>query len=218
MNTAVSELDHYVEDRAATLSNRAALDANRNLLFWYRQLYAHPFRNLPPPEGLKILEIGGGVSPRRRFQLNVLTSDVLELNYLDYVFGCHAIDQFALLKDESLDVITLTNVLHHLQSPLDFSIRKPELAGDLLSSANEPLPWLIFTRPAWGREIEGTYKFESQPLRPFTVLAYFAKGGLSHRLPIPLPIYRLLFAFDLCLSRFFRRVCAAFFTITLQRK
>ena len=72
------------------------------------------------PGSLKILEIGSGVSPLKRFFENVLTSDVLEFDYLDYVFDCHSIDQFDPIENESLDVITLTNVLHHLRSPIDF--------------------------------------------------------------------------------------------------
>jgi SAM-dependent methyltransferase len=58
------------------------------------------------------------VSPLRRFHPNLITSDVLD--YLDYVFDCHSIDRFEPVADESLDVIALTNVLHHLQNPIDF--------------------------------------------------------------------------------------------------
>ena len=35
------------KDRAATLRNRARLGANKNLLFWYRELYRDQFRDLP---------------------------------------------------------------------------------------------------------------------------------------------------------------------------
>ena len=37
------------KDRAATLRNRARLGANKNLLFWYRELYRDQFRDLPNP-------------------------------------------------------------------------------------------------------------------------------------------------------------------------
>src|SRR5439155_16217056 len=47
-------------------------------------------------------------------------SDVLDLDYLDLVFDCHEIDKLDAIKDNSLDVITLTNVLHHLKSPIVF--------------------------------------------------------------------------------------------------
>jgi len=36
------------------------------------------------------------------------------------VFDCHNIDKLDVIKDNSLDVITLTNVLHHLKSPILF--------------------------------------------------------------------------------------------------
>ena len=35
------------EDRAATLRNQVRLGANKNLLFWYRELYRDQFRDLP---------------------------------------------------------------------------------------------------------------------------------------------------------------------------
>jgi SAM-dependent methyltransferase len=45
---------------------------------------------------------------------------VLDLDYLDLVFDCHEIDKLDAIEDNSLDVITLTNVLHHLKSPIAF--------------------------------------------------------------------------------------------------
>src|SRR5881392_3812198 len=108
------------EDRAATLRNRARLGANKNLLFWYRELYRDQFRDLPNPATLSILEIGSGTSPLKQFFSNVTTTDVLDLDYLDLVFDCHDIDKLDAIKDSSLDVITLTNVLHHLKSPIAF--------------------------------------------------------------------------------------------------
>src|SRR4029077_454100 len=108
------------KDRAATLRNRARLSANENLLFWYRELYRDQFKDFPNPAALSILEIGSGTSPLKQFLPNVITSDVLDLDYLDIVFDCHEIDRLAAVEDNSLDVITLTNVLHHLKKPIVF--------------------------------------------------------------------------------------------------
>jgi len=108
------------KDRAATLRNRARLGANKNLLFWYRELYRDQFKDFPNPAELSILEIGSGTSPLKQFLSNVVTSDVLDLDYLDLVFDCHGIDRLDAIKDNSLDVISLTNVLHHLKSPIAF--------------------------------------------------------------------------------------------------
>jgi hypothetical protein len=118
--TTTAPSKEYLEDLDATLRNRAHLAANKNLLFWYEQLYRDQFRGLGDLGKLKVLEIGSGVSPLKRFYPGVLTSDVLQLDYLDYVFDCHHIDQFQLIRDRSLDVITLTNVLHHLRCPIEF--------------------------------------------------------------------------------------------------
>jgi SAM-dependent methyltransferase len=127
------------KDRAVTLRNRARLGANKNLLFWYRELYRDQFKNFPNPASLSILEIGSGTSPLKQFLSNVVTSDVLDLDYLDFVFDCHEIDKLDAIKDNSLDVITLTNVLHHLKNPiafLDRSASKLKSGGKVI--ATEP--------------------------------------------------------------------------------
>src|SRR5436190_10150361 len=106
--------------RAVTLRNRARLGANKNLLFWYRELYRDQFKEFCSPAALSILEIGSGTSPLKQFLSTVVTSDVLDLDYLDLVFDCHEIDKLNAIGDNSLDVITVTNVLHHLKSPIAF--------------------------------------------------------------------------------------------------
>jgi len=139
MSDATAWESEEAKDRATTLRNRARLDANRNLLFWYRELYRDQFKDLPSPETLSILEIGSGTSPLKQFLLNVVTSDVLDLDYLDLVFDCHEIDKLDTIKDNSLDVITLTNVLHHLKNPIGFlnrSASKLKSGGKVI--ATEP--------------------------------------------------------------------------------
>jgi SAM-dependent methyltransferase len=129
--------DQYAEDHALTVRNRSRLGANGSLLYWYRELYRTQFANFPDPKQLSILEIGSGVSPLKRFYENVLTSDVMDLDYLDYVFDCHAIDRFDPIGNESLDVITLTNVLHHLKDPVDFlnkAARKLKRGGKIIAA------------------------------------------------------------------------------------
>src|SRR5881398_3928128 len=121
MSSAATVLQSQeAEDRAATLRNRARLGTNKNLLFWYRELYRDQFRDLPNPSALSILEVGSGTSPLKQFLPNIITSDVLNLDYLDLVFDCHEIDKLDAIKDNSIDVVTLTNVLHHLKSPIAF--------------------------------------------------------------------------------------------------
>jgi Methyltransferase domain len=134
------------EDRAVTLRNRARLGANQNLLFWYRQLYRDQFKDFHDPAALSILEIGSGASPLKQFLSNVVTSDVLDLDYLDLVFDCHEIGKLDAIKNQSLDVITLTNVLHHLKSPIAFLNRaanKLKRGGQVI--ATEPFFSLVST-------------------------------------------------------------------------
>ena len=134
------------EDRAATLRNRARLGANKNLVFWYRELYRDQFRDLPNPQTLSIIEVGSGTSPLKQFLSNVITSDVLDLDYLDLVFDCHEIDKLDAIPDNSIDIITLTNVLHHLKSPIGFLNRaasKLKSGGKVI--ATEPFFSLLST-------------------------------------------------------------------------
>jgi SAM-dependent methyltransferase len=140
MSNATTVLEsEQAKDRAATLCNRARLGANKNLLFWYRELYRDQFKDFANPAALSILEIGSGTSPLKQFLSNVVTSDVLDLDFLDLVFDCHEIDKLGAIKDESLDIITLTNVLHHLKSPIAFlnrAAKKLKSGGKVI--ATEP--------------------------------------------------------------------------------
>jgi SAM-dependent methyltransferase len=147
MSTATRMLENEeAKDRATTLRNRARLSTNKNLLFWYHELYRDQFKVFPNPAALSILEIGSGTSPLKQFFSNVITSDVLDLDYLDLVFDCHDIDKLDAIKDESLDVITLTNVLHHLKSPIAFlnrAVNKLKPGGKVI--ATEPFFSLLST-------------------------------------------------------------------------
>jgi len=248
------------QDRGATLRNRARLSSNQNLLFWYQELYRDQFKDFAEPASLLILEVGSGTSPLKQFLPNVVTSDVLDLEYLDLVFDCHDIDKLDAVKDGSLDVITLTNVLHHLKSPIaflnraanklksggkviatepffsaistpifkylhhepvEFHISAPELKGvqGPLASANIALPWMIFFRQQkWLERLNGNFEVSLLSIRPFSALSYMATGGISHRLPIPHSLYRILFRMDLALSRRLPSLCASFFTLSLTRR
>jgi len=132
-------VDQERQDHGRTLRNRARLSKNRNLLFWYRELYRDHFKNFSQPEKLSILEVGSGTSPLKHFYPGIITSDVLNLEYLDLVFDCHEIDKSTAIEDNSLDIVTLTNVLHHLRSPITFlnrAARKLRSGGKVI--ATEP--------------------------------------------------------------------------------
>lgn len=109
----------YYHDYEWTLRNRANLLSNRNLLSWYERLYEKAFSPCEDFSERDVLEIGSGASPLKIFYNRVITSDILELPYIDYVFDCHNIDVVPFI-DRSFDIITMTNVLHHLQDPVNF--------------------------------------------------------------------------------------------------
>lgn len=110
----------YQHDFDLTRKNRERLSKNKNLLFWYQRLYHELFSTTLDLESKHILEIGSGTSPLKLFYPQVITSDILNLDYLDHSFDCHQIDQYQGIADNSVDIITLTNVLHHLRDPIQF--------------------------------------------------------------------------------------------------
>ena len=110
----------YKHDLKLTINNKLRLKANQNLMFWYENLYKALFESDKKVSKLKILEIGSGASPLKQFVPNVITSDILDLDYLDIVFDCHMIANSNDIEDKSLDLITMTNVMHHLKDPIGF--------------------------------------------------------------------------------------------------
>jgi hypothetical protein len=112
----------YEHDLEKTLVNREKLKKNYNLIYWYKKLYINAFSSISDIDQKSILEIGSGTSPLKMFYPNIITSDVLNLDHIDIIFDCHNIADFSDIKDHSLDVITLTNVLHHLRDPITFLI------------------------------------------------------------------------------------------------
>lgn len=110
----------YQHDLDQTMANRERLQKNRNLLYWYKELYRGLFLMIPDILEKRVLEIGSGTSPLKIFLPNVITTDILRLEHLDIVFDCHDIADFSEIPDHSIDIITLTNVLHHLRDPIQF--------------------------------------------------------------------------------------------------
>lgn len=142
-------MDQYELDRRTTIENRAKLERNANLLFWYEQLYKQQFEGIADFGSKRVLEIGSGTSPIKRFHPHILTSDILSLEYLDFVFDCHEIDRFEPIAESSVDVITMTNVLHHLRDPLLFLQKAAvKLRPGALVIATEPYI-SAFSRLVW---------------------------------------------------------------------
>jgi SAM-dependent methyltransferase len=153
---AATDQTLYAHDLQQTRDNRLRLRQNANLLYWYKQLYDQIFSPMPGLKDKQILEIGSGTSPLKLFYPSVVTSDVLTLDYLDHVFDCHAIDRYEAIADRSVDVISLTNVLHHLRDPLEFlekAARKLKPGGEVIavepyfSALSYPLYKLLHHEP-----------------------------------------------------------------------
>lgn len=113
----------FNQDLTRTLIQKNRLVSNKNLLYWYRELFEEMLKGINEHERSKVLEIGSGASPLKEFYPSVITSDVMPLPGLDLVFDAHEIDKQNVIDDQSLDIILLTNVLHHLERPLEFLLR-----------------------------------------------------------------------------------------------
>ena len=138
--------EQYARDCAQTLVNREKLAKHTNLLYWYEQLYRHQLGDLATLKDKVILEIGSGSSPLQRFVPTIITSDVMDLPHLDHVFDCHEINQVDALPDNGIDIITLTNVLHHVKEPVRFLLNaatKLKAGGQII--ATEPYFSLLST-------------------------------------------------------------------------
>ena len=147
----------YDHDLQQTLQNRKRLQGNANLLYWYEQLYKDVFGSVADLSNKSILEIGSGTSPLKLFYPQVVTSDVLKLDYLDHVFDCHEIDRYDAIPDRSVDIMTMTNVLHHVKDPLVFlkkAAAKLRPGGEVVmiepyfSALSYPIYKLIHHEPA----------------------------------------------------------------------
>ena len=126
-------------DTKRTVENKKALKKNVNLLYWYMKLYEQMFKDIIDFDRKKILEVGSGTSPLTIFHPHVMTSDILDIDYVDYKIDCMQINKFSKIKDFNLDIITCTNVLHHLKNPVEFLLKaskKLKLGG-----------LIIFTEP-----------------------------------------------------------------------
>jgi SAM-dependent methyltransferase len=146
----------FEHDAELTRANRVRLRGNPNLMLWYETLYRELFRSVQAIGSKRILEIGSGTSPLKQFVPNVITSDVLPMDYLDLVFDCHDIAEVTAIPDHSIDLIALTNVLHHLRDPLLFlrrATRKLVPGGEVyivepyFSLMSYPLYKLLHTEP-----------------------------------------------------------------------
>ena len=142
--------DLFEHDAALTRTNRDKLRRNINLLFWYRNLYECQFKGMGDISKKEVLEIGSGTSPLKLFYKNVITSDLLDLDYIDHTFDCHRIDTFAPIADASVDIITLTNVLHHLKEPVAFLLKA--------AAKLKPGGQIIFTEPYFSTFSSVIYK------------------------------------------------------------
>lgn len=196
-----SEYDNniYEKDKILTIRNKTKLEKNKNLLYWYKKLYTQQFEGIEDIANKNILEIGSGTSPLKKYYPNVITSDVMELDYLDYCFDAHKIDSNDKILNGSLDIITLTNVLHHLNDPILFLINSQEK----LKSGGK----IIFTEPFFSSISNFVYKYihhEPVDMKINTPKLPDVQGPLySANIALPFLIFYSNQNWDKCLSNIY---------------
>lgn len=116
-------MNQFEQDIRLTIKNKENLLKNQNLLFWYKKSYDVIFRNIKNIKTLDILEIGSGTSPISCFYSNIKTNDIMPLDFVDYHFDALEIDTCSELEGKTFDIITFSNVLHHIKKPVDFILK-----------------------------------------------------------------------------------------------
>ena len=131
-------------DKKKTLSHRDKIDKNPNILMWYSQLYKKQMEALDYDESQSILEIGSGASVLSKFYPKIITSDVLKMDHIKLNLDAQKLDKHPDIHAESFDAILSTNVLHHIEKPIEFfKVAKKALKPGGKICLTEPLfSWL----------------------------------------------------------------------------
>lgn len=102
------DLDHPLR----TVEHRDLILKKKYLKKTYIEWYNRLIKGLPDIEGIK-LEIGSGGGFLPEILPDVVTSDILELDYCDFCFSAEKMP----FDNESLSAIMMVNVLHHIPNP-----------------------------------------------------------------------------------------------------
>lgn len=105
------DLDHPLR----TVEHRDLILSNKYLKKTYEEWYSYLIDALPKIDG-DILEIGSGGGFLKQVLPQVITSDILELEYCDLCFSAEDLP----FQDETLSAIMMVNVLHHIPNPEKF--------------------------------------------------------------------------------------------------
>lgn len=116
MNNTIPKFD---EDLKSALEHRENIFANDNLLFWYKQLYELQMARIGYQPGFRVLEVGSGSSILKKFFPEILTSDYLPMKHVDFCADAQKLGEHPEIGS-GFDAIVMTNVLHHIQEPLQF--------------------------------------------------------------------------------------------------
>jgi SAM-dependent methyltransferase len=89
---------------------------NASLISWFDQVYNWHIQQFPKSKDALVVELGSGGSDLKKYHPSVKTTDILKLPHVDMIVDAHKMP----FENNSVDALTMVNVLHHLHSPLDF--------------------------------------------------------------------------------------------------
>lgn len=109
------QFKHDLDHPLRTVEHRDLILSNTYLKNTYEEWYSYLINALPKMEG-DILEIGSGGGFLKQILPQVITSDILDLDYCDMCFSAEELP----FQDGSLSAILMVNVLHHIPNPQQF--------------------------------------------------------------------------------------------------
>jgi len=105
-----------LDDPAVTVLHRQIIRRKVFLRRIYAEFYGQFLKAVPQPAGKVLVELGSGGGFIKEVIANVITSDVLELPFIDKVFSATQMP----FDDGSVDAFFMIDVLHHIDEPRAF--------------------------------------------------------------------------------------------------
>jgi SAM-dependent methyltransferase len=133
----------HAEAHAKLLEHRKVWANNAVLRQVYANYYAR-IRTALPGHAVDVLEVGGGIGQFKAAVPQAVSTDIVWNSWVDIVADAQCLP----VRDASLDAVVLVDVLHHLETPLEFfaeTIRALRPGGRviILDVYISPLSWLV---------------------------------------------------------------------------
>ncbi|MFZ1320177.1 MAG: class I SAM-dependent methyltransferase [Ignavibacteria bacterium] len=123
------------------VKHRKVWDEKKLLREIYSEWYQKIIGDLSMSEG-KTLELGGGGGNFKEFKPDIISADIVDLDWLDMCFDAHEMP----FKENEISNIVMIDVLHHLNDPVKFlneSYRVLKSGGRIIMIEPFPSPFSL---------------------------------------------------------------------------